>query len=263
MPYCPKCDMEFIDGITVCSDCGGPLVASKEIADAVKKKEQEETAARRQAEFEAMQAAWEAELAARSEASQESAREEEDSSKPADYMKREHAEPALAAKFGYAPVRTRTYVKKSQQYEDLKSSASAFLIVGGVLLVFAALCWANVIRLPMAGFSRILSQSVMTLMGAASLVVAFTSTKSAKEVSSQVEAEEQVTRQLIDWFTANYTGEQLDQQLSKDFSDLGPEEWSLKRFELIQDILITNHDIADQAYADMLSDEIYSRLYES
>lgn len=30
MPYCPKCDMEFIDGITTCTDCGGPLVESEE-----------------------------------------------------------------------------------------------------------------------------------------------------------------------------------------------------------------------------------------
>ena len=27
MPYCPKCDMEFVDGMTVCTDCGGPLVS--------------------------------------------------------------------------------------------------------------------------------------------------------------------------------------------------------------------------------------------
>lgn len=42
MPYCPKCDMEFVEGIKVCSDCGGPLVESKEVAEALKKKEQEE-----------------------------------------------------------------------------------------------------------------------------------------------------------------------------------------------------------------------------
>ena len=35
MPYCPKCDMEFIKGVTVCSDCGGPLFESKEEALAV------------------------------------------------------------------------------------------------------------------------------------------------------------------------------------------------------------------------------------
>ena len=42
MPYCPKCDMEFVEGIKVCSDCGGALVESKEVAEAMKKKEQEE-----------------------------------------------------------------------------------------------------------------------------------------------------------------------------------------------------------------------------
>ena len=42
MPYCPKCDMEFVEGIKVCSDCGGPLVESKEVAESIKKKEQEE-----------------------------------------------------------------------------------------------------------------------------------------------------------------------------------------------------------------------------
>ena len=42
MPYCPKCDMEFIDGITICSDCGGPLAESKEVCDALKKKTKEE-----------------------------------------------------------------------------------------------------------------------------------------------------------------------------------------------------------------------------
>ena len=36
MPYCPKCDMEFIKGVTVCSDCGGSLFESKEEALAVR-----------------------------------------------------------------------------------------------------------------------------------------------------------------------------------------------------------------------------------
>ena len=39
MPYCPKCDMEFIEGITVCSDCGGPLYESEEAYKAIEKEE--------------------------------------------------------------------------------------------------------------------------------------------------------------------------------------------------------------------------------
>ena len=48
MPYCPRCDMEFVDGITVCTDCGGPLVESEEAARAMKIKEQEEQLLRQQ-----------------------------------------------------------------------------------------------------------------------------------------------------------------------------------------------------------------------
>ena len=42
MPYCPKCDMEFVDGITTCTDCGSPLVGSKEEAEAMKQEAMEE-----------------------------------------------------------------------------------------------------------------------------------------------------------------------------------------------------------------------------
>ena len=49
MPYCPKCDMEFVEGITACTDCGGPLYESEE-AYKMKKKE-EDTKRRAQCHF--------------------------------------------------------------------------------------------------------------------------------------------------------------------------------------------------------------------
>lgn len=244
MPYCPKCDMEFIDGITTCSDCGGALVASKEVADAMKKQEQEEALARSQAEYEAMKADYGMAGA--------------DSIGAADG----EALADQAENSGRINTHTRVYVKKSQQYEDLKSSASAFVLVGGILLVFSALCWANVVKLPLAGTSRIISQTVMTVLGLASLVVAVHSARSAKAVSGQIADEENVTRQLIDWFTGSYTGDQLDSQILAESGELVPEELSLKRFELIQDILITSHDISDQAYVDLIAEDIYGKLYQ-
>ena len=38
---------------------------------------------------------------------------------------------------------------------------------------------------------------------------------------------------------------------------------SLRRFEWIQELLIIGKDLPDQAYVDMLCDEIYSRLFEN
>lgn len=253
MPYCPKCDMEFIDGITTCSDCGGPLVESREVADAMKQKAKEEALARQRAQYEAMMAQMQ---------------EEEAGSDTADVAEEAASEGADAESMTYlggarkAAPTPGVYVKKAQKYEDLKSSAAAFLLVGALLLVFSVLCWTGLLPLPLSGPSGMISKIVMTVMGLGSLYVAFTSSRSAREICGQIDAEEQVTQQLIDWFTASYTGARLDEQLADEAGGLAPEELSLKRFELIQDIIITNHDITDQAYVDSLAEDIYAKLYE-
>lgn len=250
MPYCPKCDMEFIEGITVCSDCGGPLVESREIADAMKKKEQEETLARLQAEYQAQ------------------LRMAEDivNGKTDDSPGDDAAEDGSPASDKASPVRisrspsgspAHIYVKKSQQYDDLKSSASAFFLVGGALIIFAALCWLGIVRLPLGAMGQV----IITILGAASLFVAVKTARDAKRVEGQIGDEEIQTQKLIHWFTDNYSGNQLDEQLSLEYKELVPEELSLKRFELIQDILITNHDLSDSSYVDLLAEEIYGSLY--
>ena len=53
----------------------------------------------------------------------------------------------------------------------------------------------------------------------------------------------------------------LDDQLLMEDPELSGEELELKRFELIQDYLVTGRDLPDQSYADALCDMIYERLY--
>ncbi len=158
--------------------------------------------------------------------------------------------------------RTPVYVKKSQQYEDLRSSAASFMIIGAALLILAALCWLDVIRLPVAGSSRYITQSMMTAFGIISCMIAVSSHNTSKTVHAQMEAEDLVSEQLMDWFLSQYTAEALDQQIIQESGTLLPEEMFLSRYDLIQDILITRHDIADQAYVDTLAEEIYDNLYE-
>ncbi len=84
----------------------------------------------------------------------------------------------------------------------------------------------------------------------------------AKQLKPEIEAEKQQTQYLISWFLDAYSPEKIDGQI-QDFDELSEEELSLKRFQLIQDYLITGKDLPDPSYVDALSEEIYSKLFEN
>ncbi|MGI5982028.1 MAG: hypothetical protein ACOX8F_01125 [Sakamotonia sp.] len=227
MPYCPKCDMEFVEGITVCTDCGGPLVESKEAALALQAAEKEKR---------------EQEMRLRYEEMQKAAEKLETEKQP-------ERQPA------------GTYVKKEQRYEDMNSSASAFFLVGGVLAVIAAVSLLGYLPLPLYGVSRILFHVLLILMAAGSIAVAVSSKKSAARLKVQAADEEKETEDILQWFLKTYSARGLDDQLLMEDPELSGEELELKRFELIQDYLVTGRDLPDQSYADALCDMIYERLY--
>lgn len=228
MPYCPKCDMEFVEGVLVCSDCGGPLYESEAAANEAR----------------------EAALAANGLS---------ESQENPDLVLDAEPEEKTEKK---APVPVKSYIKKSQKYEDRKSSASAFFMIGGVLTVFSIFCWAKIFNMPMEGASKYLIQGTFTVMGIGCLVIAFQTLRSAKEMAAGIEAEEKETEALISWFLDTYRRNDIERQLDAEFTDLTEEEKSLKRFGLIQDLLITSHDLPDQAYVDALCEDIYEKLYD-
>lgn len=318
MPYCPKCDMEFVEGITVCTDCGGPLYESEEAAKAAMAEERAKERARELAREKAMYEEYLKSIAAGDESGGDGQGEQDDSDpyssnsryngsaeSPADIetdgtdadshfqssgisvlknasdssdesdgpvpedavpteeeLRALEAEVRRQAQSILPPEPVHVYVDKSQKYDDLKSSASAFLLVGGVLLIVSILCWTGVINIPMAPVSKLIFQGALTVMGVFSLIVFARSSSSAKKLAPQIAEEKAQTRITIDWFTDQYTAEDIDNAISGR-EDLSEEELSLKRFQVIQDRLVTGRDLPDQAYVDALSEEIYSKLFEN
>ena len=231
MPYCPKCDMEFVDGVTECTDCHGPLVESREAAEAMKQAEQAK-------------------------------KEEEMRLRYEEAMKAEDTEGSDKAQ-DRKPEAAKAYVNKEQRYEDMNSSASAFFLIGGALAAATILILAGVIRLPMAGFSKYVFYGLLIFMTVGSFLIAFSSKKSARVLKTEAADEEKETEEILQWFVKTYSGSDLDDQIRMEEETLSDEELSLKRFELIQDYLITGRDLPDQSYVDALCEMIYSRLYGS
>lgn len=249
MPYCPKCDMEFVEGVQVCTDCGGKLFASIEEAKAA----QEEAEKQAMKEF-------------LSQVKEELALENEELGEE-EISEEEFKEKLLAA--SNAPKRqpvppSTVYVKKSERYQDMKSSASAFLLVGGAALLLSALIFTGII--PIAGSRRISFGGLLAVMGIACLAVCVKTKKDAAGMKAEADKENEETEALIRWFLEKHTAEEIDQTLAQEQAqdkemELSPEELSLKRFSLIQDYLATEKDLPDQTYIDALSEEIYGRLW--
>lgn len=237
MSYCPKCDMEFVDGITVCTDCGGPLVESEEAAMAMRKKEQEEMLRQQQEYLEKLNR--ELELQTAGEGSGEG-----------------RAQPASV------PRPVGVYESSAQKYENLKSSASAFLMVGALMLAASILCWTGIVRLPMATGSRYIFQGAVTVMAVFCLAVYLNTSQAAGKLQPEIAREKEERADIIAWFAGRWTAEAVDARV-EDRESLEAEEMSLKRFQIIQDLLVTNRDLPDPEYVDSLCEEIYSRLYES
>lgn len=266
MPYCPKCDMEFVEGITKCTDCGGPLFESKEAAEQMKDQYLKMREEQMKKQYEQMMAAQaQAQKQAEAQAAAQAAAIEQAKAQ----MTPEQAEAfAKSQKIAEARAKraatpSKEYINKEQKYEDMKSSVTAFLIVGVVAAAGIILSLTGIINLPFSGIMYYIVMGMLLFMSVGSFIVAFTSKKSADTLKGQVSAEENKTKELIEWFISKYTAENIDRVIRRHMSDLSEEEMSLQRFEIIQDLLITNHDLPDQSYVDALSDMIYTRLYES
>lgn len=249
MPYCPKCDMEFVKGVTVCSDCGAPLFESVEAAEAARK----ETEERALAQFVQSMAP------ERNGLGEEEDRASDALKEIARQMVLEESGDAAGRK---APV--SVYVKKSEHYNDLKSSASAFLLMGCVSALLAVVFLAGVV--PVGGSTRWVFGGVLAAAALAFFSIWAKTKKDMVSVKEEAAQEEAQTKALVEQFTTSHTAEAIDRQLKEEAALTGgeedtPEELSLKRYGLIQDLLVTENDLPDPAYVDVLAEEIYDRLF--
>ncbi len=237
MPYCPKCDMEFVEGITVCTDCGGPLVdkdvwfAEKEEREAKERMEQEERM-RRMQEME------------------EEAEPDRDKMPEIVTVTRKGARTSNTL---FVPARIRA--------EELRSSGTAFLAVGGGACVAAVLLWTGMVRLPMTGASGVIFRTAITALGVIFLGIGMKSRAAVGETLKEADAEDKRTAEILQWFRDSWTAEALDKKLLSEDPSLEGPDLDFRRNSYITDLLVTGKDIPDQSYADYLADKIFQELY--
>ena len=158
----------------------------------------------------------------------------------------------------------RLYVRQEDRYEDLSSSASAFLIVGIVMSVLTLLSFGQQLHLPFALPTTALMRFFLLVFAIGAFGLYWKTHREASRAYSHIEEEQRITEELESWFLASYAPEQIDLEiLGATRHPLRAEALALKRFDFIQDCFLQRYDGMDEGYIEALSEELYKKLFES
>ncbi len=154
------------------------------------------------------------------------------------------------------PIQSSIYVKKEEQYRDLKSSASTFIFVSILGLVIFILNAAGIISI----FAGPMPYIVMSLLFIGFLYVGFSSYVKAQKVEKEIDGENNVTQSINDWLSQNVTAEQLDTLTDPNETD---EIRFFHKLEKMKELITAEFGDLDEGYLDLLVEEYYNNIFET
>ncbi len=146
---------------------------------------------------------------------------------------------------------SKEYVKKEDEYKDLKFSGITFILFGVLGFVYLILCKTNVLPIDYNLYVFI----AICIMFAAFLILGISSVIKSGKVKAQIPLEQEKTEQIKAWLLANVTTDTLAHW--KD-SSVSEEENDLLMMAHIRAALIKGFPEEDPGYLELLSEEYYN-----
>ena len=152
-----------------------------------------------------------------------------------------------------------TYVKKSDKYDDVRSSAFTMLIVGMLGVIFTILSLTKVINLPFAESTAWLFYTIMSVVFIAFVVAGIVSYIKANKLKDEAEIEDAKIDEINAWAKDNLTQNYID--LGLDLNE-SVEILYFSRAEKIKSTLMHQFEDVDEGLIDLLTESIYTKVYE-
>jgi hypothetical protein len=147
------------------------------------------------------------------------------------------------------------YVKKEEQYRDLKSTAVTFFAVSALGIAVLILNVIGIIGI----FQGIMPYIVMGSLFIGFIYVGITSLIKASKVEKEIDEENRVTESINNWLLANTSAEQLDSLINQEDSD---EVRFFHKLEKLKEMVIKEFGELNDAYLDRLVEEFFNEHYE-
>lgn len=151
-----------------------------------------------------------------------------------------------------AASKSSVYVKKSDQFKDLRSTGYIFLVVGiGGLIVLLL----NILGI-FTFYQGYFAWTVMGILFSIFLIVGFGTLKHSKQVQGQIAEEDTLTNTINTWLEKTITQEVLDSVIDPNEAD---EINYFKQTEYIKKGILDEFDKdLDDSYVDLLVEEFYN-----
>lgn len=227
MAWCPKCRNEYVEGNTVCNDCNEPLVDSLEEYDKVLMEEN---------------LSYEPEVIAGEIPGYEETDEDEDYDEITKKLTKSSS----------------VYIKKEDKYKDTLSSAYTLLLVGFGGLIALLLVITGIIDLNLATPGKYVTYSGIAILLFVFIIIGFASLKSSKKLAKEAESENELTKDILQWFEKNITFELIDNGITEDMQD---ELKYFKRIDAIKEIIQKAYGDLHEDYIDKLTEDIYQEKF--
>lgn len=152
------------------------------------------------------------------------------------------------------------YVEKSVRYEDERSTAFSFLLVGIGGFILLALIYAGVIPLQFASYMKYISGAVMGGLFAAFIIIGIRSWMKLKKIRLEAEVEKERRAAADAWFLNAYTAQALDEKAGVGDKEAAEQNYFL-RSSFMKQALQEQFPDFDEPFLDYLAEQYYDALY--
>nr|MCR5837131.1 hypothetical protein [Lachnospiraceae bacterium] len=250
MAWCPKCKNEYIDGITKCVDCGIDLVDELPSEEESKKQSTPIEAFLDREGFSINEVPSDIDEAVSydeynsTDADSDNYETNYDSESSANYN--DDAENKYESESPEERVFSPSYVRLSDKYEDVKSSAVTLIFVGLCGIIFIVLQLTKVINIPLSEQSKWLFYTVMGGIFVAFVVYGIISYMHSIQIKIDAEDEDKLIDDIHEWFYENYTKDVIDSNLNIDTTDTSEELLYFDRAEYIKNAIMHQFENANE-----------------